>query len=132
MNWSKYSGYLLCATGVLHNLIGVALGWSSLVAMHESGWWSSTVLNGELLFDRIAIVWFLSTGAFWIVLGLTLQKVLDQGFRLPPQLGWSFLAIGLVLIVIEPASGAYLLLIQGLLILLGNKSQTNSQTEVTQ
>jgi len=123
MNWTKYSGYYLCATGVLHNVIGVILGWPILVLMNQHGWLASTVINGQMLFDREAILWFLSLGAFWVVLGLALQSALDQGFKLPRYLGWGFALLAAVLIIIVPQSGAYLLLVQGGLIILGDKRQ---------
>ncbi len=124
MNWTKYSGYYLSATGLIHSVIGVIMGWSILVLMHEHGWFASTIVNGQMLFDREAILWFLSLGAFWIVLGLAMQSALDQGFKLPASLGWGFLLLGAVLIVIVPQSGAYLLVVQGVLIIFGDRRAT--------
>lgn len=121
MNWTKYSGYLLCATGVIHNIIGIMLGWSSLQAMHDSGWWASTVVDGQYMFDRAAIVWFLTLGSFWIVLGLALQSALDQGVTISPLIGWSIVLIAAAIIVVEPQSGAYLVLLQGIFMVLGNR-----------
>lgn len=48
MKAMKYSGYYLIATGILHNLIGLLMGWSSLMAMHQDGWLFSTMVNGQL------------------------------------------------------------------------------------
>ena len=131
MNWTKYSGYYLCATGVIHNIIGVIMGWPILALMHQHGWFASTVIDGQMLFDREAILWFLTLGAFWIVLGLALQSALDQGFKLPAALGWGFLLLAAVLIVIVPQSGAYLFVVQGVLIILGDKSSHSISLEAT-
>jgi len=123
MNYTKYSGYFLIGTGVIHSIIGVLLGWPTLVSMHESGWLASTIVNGEMAFNREAILWFLTLGAFWIVFGLCLQKMIDQGFIPPKSLGWGFIVIAAVLIIIVPVSGAYFFLIQGTLILMPSKNE---------
>jgi xanthine/uracil permease len=120
MQLTKYSGYILCATAILHTAVGLILGWSTLADMHQSGWFNSTIIQGEIHFQREAIIWFLITGFFWMTLGLTLQTAINQGFSLPSQLGWSFTMIGIGLAYIMPESGAYLFIIQGGLILCEN------------
>lgn len=121
----KYTGYYLLATGIIHNLIGLGLGWDTLVAMHADGWLSATVVNGEMLFDREAISWFLITGTFWILFGLTLQKALNEGFQPPLSLGIGFIAIGIVIAILMPVSGAYLFIVQGVLLVLGTQRVNN-------
>jgi hypothetical protein len=123
MKAMKYSGYYLLATGVIHNLIGLALGWPSLLAMHQDGWLFSTVVNGQMAFEREAISWFLITGTFWMLFGLMLQKALNEGFTPPLSLGWGFIAIGIIIAVIMPISGAYLFIVQGALLVLGSSSK---------
>ncbi len=124
MNWTKYSGYFLAATGVFHNIIGVILTWPFLVDMHHSGWWATTMVDNQILFEREATLWFITVGFFWILFGLTLQKILDQGVKLPEMLGWGFILIAILLIIIIPISGAYLFLLQGVLILMAAKSSS--------
>ncbi|MBQ4861593.1 hypothetical protein J8L98_07810 [Pseudoalteromonas sp. MMG013] len=123
MNLTKYSGYALFFTGVLHTMIGVILGWPTLLEMHDSGWFSATITNGEMNFKREAITWFLLTGAFWITFGHVLQTMIKQGLKVPLQLGWSFIFLGTITAYIMPVSGAYLFIIQGALIVL-NRSKT--------
>ncbi|GHG01256.1 DUF6463 family protein [Thalassotalea marina] len=124
----KYSGYYLFATGVLHNLIGFVMGWPVLLDMSDAGWISSTIVDGQVLFDREAISWFLITGFFWMAFGLTLQKAIDQGFVPPISLGLSFIVIGVIVAFIMPISGAYLFIIQGIVLLIGaNKAQITVQ-----
>jgi len=121
----KYSGYYLIATGVIHSLIGLALGWNILLDMHQDNWFASTVINNEMLFDREAIVWFILSGVFWILFGLMLQKALNEGFTPPLSLAWGFVLIGIITAIIMPISGAYLFFIQGVILLLGiQKSNT--------
>ncbi len=129
MNYTKYYGNLLMVTGVIHYLIGLVMDWSTLIDMHHSGWFSSTIVDDHMLFDREAILWFLTLGAFWIIFGWTLQKMIEQDFKIPASLGWGFIAIALIIIV--PASGAYLFLNQGVLILIADKV-TYSSTKLTE
>lgn len=119
MKAMKYSGYYLVFTGIIHNLIGLALGWQSLVDMHQDNWFASTIVNGQMIFQREAIVWFLLTGFFWVLFGLMLQKALKEGFTPPLSLAWGFIAIGIIVAIIMPVSGAYLLIIQGIILLIG-------------
>ncbi len=124
----KYSGYYLVATGVIHSLIGLALGWNTLQAMHQDNWFASTIINDQMLFDREAIVWFLLSGFFWVLFGLMLQKALDDGFIPPMSLAWGFILIGSIAAIIMPISGAYLFIIQGIILLLGTQKSNNNKT----
>jgi hypothetical protein len=130
MNTIKYSGYYLVATGIIHNLIGLAIGWQSLLGMHNDNWFASTIVNGHMAFEREAIVWFLLAGFFWILFGFMLQKALKEGFIPPLSLAWGFIAIGIVIAVIMPVSGAYLFIIQGVVLLFGTvKLRQHSLTD---
>ncbi len=127
MNWSKYSGYYLFGTGVIHTLIGVALGWQQILDMHQAGWWMSTITPEMTpIFDREFVLWFIVSGVFWMLFGALLQTMLKQGFQIPRYLGWSLLAITLPMIVIIPISGAYFFLIQAVLLILGDKSDPSN------
>lgn len=117
----KYSGYYLIATGILHSVIGLILGWETLLAMHQDNWLASTMIGDQILFDREAISWFLLSGFFWILFGLMLQKALDEGFIPPVSLAWGFVLIGILVAIIMPISGAYLFIVQGIILLLGRK-----------
>ena len=120
----KYSGYYLFFTGLIHNILGLAFGWPVLLEMHQELWFATTVINGQMHFDREAIVWFLNAGFFWMIFGWMLQKALDQGFVPPPSLGWSFILIGLAYVVIMPASGAYLFIVQGAVLVYGVRKKS--------
>ena len=115
----KYSGYYLIATGILHSAIGLALGWNTLLEMHQDNWLASTMAGDQILFDREAISWFLLSGIFWILFGLMLQKALEEGFVPPMSLAWGFILIGIIVAIIMPVSGAYLFIIQGIILMRG-------------
>ena len=127
MKAMKYSGYYLFFTGLIHNIIGLAFGWPVLLEMHNEHWFATTIIDGQMRFDREAIVWFLNAGCFWMIFGWMLQKAIDQGFVPPLSLGWSFLLIGIAYIVIMPASGAYLFVVQGVILIYGvNQTKDNA------
>ena len=113
---SRYSGWLLVATGLIHCLIGLLAGGDVLAQMHNQGWWDSAQpTNGD--FAPFAMLWFQCCGFFWIVLGLLMQHCLRvTGLPLPAWLGWSLLGSGALIAFLLPASGAWLLLPQGWLI----------------
>lgn len=118
MQASKLSGYFLIATGIIHNTIGLIMGWSILVDMHKAGWWNTVESGGEINFARSAILWFLVLGFFWMLLGYLMQQWLRHNQRpLPALLGWGMLAAGLLVAFVLPVSGAWLFVPQGLLIL---------------
>lgn len=121
----KYSGHFLTATGIIHSIIGLLMGWPILLEMHDAHWFSSTMVNGEVLFDREAITWFLLAGIFWILFGITLQQAIAQGFVPSASLGWGFLIIGSGLVIIMPLSGAYLFIIQGAILIIGQRKAAN-------
>ncbi|WP_438463227.1 DUF6463 family protein [Marinomonas sp. PE14-40] len=127
----KYSGYYLIATGILHSVIGLILGWETLLAMHQDNWLASTMIGDQILFDREAISWFLLSGVFWILFGLMLQKALDEGFIPPVSLAWGFILIGIIVAIIMPVSGAYFFIIQGIVLLLGCKAKKRLRSLAT-
>lgn len=118
MNTTRYSGYYLIATGIIHNTIGLVMGWSILRGIHEAGWWNSIEAGGEIDYARSAIVWFLLVGFFWMLLGYLMQQwVRHFSQPLPASLGWGMLAAGIVVGILLPVSGAWLFIPQGILIL---------------
>jgi hypothetical protein len=118
MNATRFSGYYLIATGVIHNTLGLVMGWSILVGMHRDGWWNTVEVGGQIDFARSAILWFLLVGFFWMLLGYLMQQWLRHTNQpLPASLGWGMLAAGVGVAIVLPASGAWLFIPQGLLIL---------------
>ncbi len=120
--WAQYSGWYLFATGIIHNSIGLVMGWSIIAGIHADGWWNTVEPRGEMDFARSAILWFLVLGFFWMILGHLMQQWLNQTRRpLPALTGWGLLANGVLVAVVLPTSGAWLVIAQGLVILLGGR-----------
>lgn len=118
-NLTKYSGIYLIATGVIHNALGFIMGWSLLVGMHRDGWWNTVESSAGIQFDRSALLWFLLLGFFWMLLGYLMHVWLKQTeHKLPALLGYGFIILGGITCVILPASGAWLFILQGLIIIL--------------
>ncbi|TGG92913.1 hypothetical protein E4656_12385 [Natronospirillum operosum] len=119
------SGWLLVAIGVLHNSIGLVMGWPILTAIVAEGGWNTIEAGGQMHFDRSAILWFLLTGCFWMLLGYLMQSwIRVVQAPLPKVIGWGLLAAGVVVAFLLPASGAWLFIPLGLLVLLGAPKQT--------
>lgn len=119
MNLSKNSGNILIATGILHNVFGVVIGWPILVEMVRSGFVNS-VTNEH---NRNATFWFLFGGFMMIMLGRLMQNCIDAGWLLPKWLGVSLLILSLIGCLMMPASGFWLVIPQALLILNVNKKR---------
>lgn len=119
MNFSKNSGNLLIATGVLHNLIGFVMGWSVLTDIVRSGFINS--INEQM--DRNAVFWFLFGGFTMIMLGKLMQDYLEADWQLPKWLGLSLLALSLIGCIMMPVSGFWLVVPQAILILNTHKKR---------
>ena len=119
MNLSKNTGNLLIATGILHNLVGVIMGWSVLIEIGASGFFNS--INNEM--DRNAIFWFLFAGFMMIIMGKLMQHYLEADWNLPMWLGISLLALSLVGCIMMPVSGFWLVIPQAILIINARKKR---------
>jgi Na+/proline symporter len=85
MNLSRNSGYLLLATGVIHNLLGFIMGKDVVVQILNSGVINS--INTEM--DRNAIFWFLFSGFMMMILGKLMQDYIKHlNKALPVSLGF--------------------------------------------
>ena len=118
MNLSRNSGYLLIATGVIHNLLGFVMGKDVLLQILNSGVINS--INTEM--DRNAIFWFLFSGFMMMILGKLMQDYIKHFNKaLPVSLGHYLLALTIVGCIIMPISGFWIVLPQAVLIIVGGK-----------
>ncbi|WP_194868270.1 DUF6463 family protein [Pseudoalteromonas sp. PPB1] len=114
MKPSYFMSYGLIAIGLLHNLVGLLMGWEVLTAMHQDGWFASTIKQDMMLFDREAIVWFLVCGSLFILLGCVLKHMQKHDVPLPGLLCPALFTLGLIIVIIMPLSGGYLLILLAL------------------
>lgn len=109
-NWT---GYWIVGVGVLHSLFGFLVyspGWAKIL---ERGIWNS--VDGDL--TREHAFWFTFFGFAVILIGSPLVWIEGQGKPLPPFLGWVFLGTAVLVGLLMPVSGIWLLLPPGIAIL---------------
>lgn len=101
----KYVGELMIGTAILHTVVGIALGYTQLKAIAQSGLFNSI----DPHFDRMAIFWFLSYGALLFVIGSMMRWMQQQAGRLPSWLSWMLWGMGVPSVILMPVSGLWLL-----------------------
>lgn len=115
---TRISAYLLIATGIIHNTLGVILGSSSLAAIARSGFFHSV----DPHFDRMAIFWFLFAGFGMMMWG---QLILSMR-AVPRSFAYSLLALCCVGALMMPISGFWLVIPQALYMLRHSASTTEA------
>lgn len=119
MYWSKYSGIYLMVMGVIHSFVGFTMGWYVLEGMHQAGWWNTIESPEGINFERSAILWFLLFGFFGMLLGYLMHQWLRvHQQRLPSVLGYGFIAMGIMIAIVVPVSGAWMFIPLGLVIII--------------
>ena len=138
----RYSGTLLVATGVLHCVCGVYIGLATLTRIGGDGVLNAILVSGvskELLsthlfgaidlttnvdvLQRLALFWFVFSGSFWIGTGFLCQSVIKRhGNPLPAHWGWFLVAFGALGCLLVPLSGFWLIVPQGVLVVLANRT----------
>lgn len=98
------AGTLVIAIGVLHTVVGLALGAVPLRGIAADGYVGAV----ESSFDRMAIFWFLAFGLALMLAGEAFRAMERSGERVPARLGWMLAAISLLGAAAIPASGFWL------------------------
>ncbi|MDR2089821.1 MAG: DUF6463 family protein [Clostridiales Family XIII bacterium] len=116
----KYSGIFLMLTGVIHNAVAILL-------MHDIYW---EIMRDGFVdavagdFDRWFAFWFFACGIFIILLGQAVHLSIRREQRpAPASLGWTLLALSVVICIAEPISGSWLFIPQALIIIVANRKQ---------
>ena len=114
----KYSGIFLVATGILHTIVAIALGWEAFVEIIRDGLFinvSSRELSHEFA------LWFFICGIFVILLGQVLHIYIKREQKPAPlSFGYSLLVFTILGCIVEPGSGFWLFLPQALIIIVAN------------
>ncbi|MFV1983976.1 MAG: DUF6463 family protein [Thiohalomonadales bacterium] len=116
----RYSGILLIFTGVIHNSIGIFLGWDFLLAIVNDGLWNTIALPATpgAEHTRAELLWFLMLGFTWMMLGAKFHAdIKTQQKPLSIMWGWLILVQGLVVAILFPQTGAWFFIPQGLIII---------------
>ena len=113
----KYSGIFLIATGILHSVVGIAMGKEYLLGIIKDGFFNTTQND----FPRGLAFWFLLCGIFFIILGQVLHYYIKKERQPAPNiLGYWLLGVGAVGCIIIPVSGFWLFIPQALIIIIAN------------
>ncbi len=113
----RLCGPLLVATGVLHLLVGLFFFAGPLAAIAGDGFGAVGPDPASKAFDREAAFWFMLFGVMLLMLGGLTHWAQARTGTLPLFLGWSLLALGVIGVVMMPASGFWLALSQAALML---------------
>ena len=105
----KNSAYFLVATGILHNIIGLGIGFSVLSEILQEGLFNT--INAQ--YDRNAMFWFLFSGFAMMLWG----SLFFQLKRVPESFSWSLLVLSLLGVFIMPVSGIWLIIPQAIYML---------------
>ncbi|MCB9640565.1 MAG: hypothetical protein H6728_16010 [Myxococcales bacterium] len=101
---TRLSAYLLIATGLIHNALGLVMGFAPLAAIAKAGFFHAV----DPHMDRRAIFWFLFAGFAMMMWG---QLVLSMRAT-PRGFAYSLLALGCVGAFLMPISGFWLVIPQ--------------------
>lgn len=114
----KFSGHLLIGTGILHNTIGLFIGWDVLKAIFESGVVNS--INNEM--DRNAVFWFLFSGFMMMLFGQLITDYIKENTKpISKSLGVYLLLLTVIGCIMMPVSGFWLVLPQALIIIFASR-----------
>ena len=115
----KYSGRLLVATGILHNVVGLLIFSPILGDIARAGFFNSI----DPHMDRNAAFWFLGFGFMLMLMGAAIHWMHEQTGEVPAFMGWALLAIGLIGVMMMPASGFWLAIPQAIVLLRAKPSR---------
>ena len=107
----QYIGVFLVAIGIVHTLFSVVVFWPFVAGMFRDGIVGSVSDEPQ---SRFAVHWFMLAGYFWIVTGLLCHWMIARTRRpLPAFFGMLIIAFGLVAVVFQPLSGAWVFVVLG-------------------
>lgn len=122
MKFWKFSGRLLTATGIIHTIVAIIMGWNVYAGMIQTGLFNSIADN----YERAFAFWFLIVGILLILWGETLHRYIRRERRpAPPFVGYTLLLLSILGCIVEPISGFWLFVPQALIILFANKKMNS-------
>ena len=118
----KYNGIFLIATGIIHSVVGIAVGKDILWAILKDG-----LLNAIGMDDmRQIMFWFMLVGVLIIILGHILHYYIKKEQKPAPKLlGYYLLIMSIIGCIAIPTSGFWLFIPQALIILFAKRDSTD-------
>ena len=115
----KYSGIFLIATGLLHTIVAIAIGWKAFVGIIQNGLLIN--LTSRDCTHELAL-WFLICGVFIILLGQVLHFYIKKEQKPAPLcFGYGLLVFTIFGCIVEPGSGFWLFIPQALIIIFAKR-----------
>ncbi|MEM8906520.1 MAG: DUF6463 family protein [Bacteroidota bacterium] len=121
-NWI---GKTIALIGLIHTIFGFVVLPNIFRDLLSEGLFNT--VNGQL--DREFFFWFIQFGLLLVLFGGFVNWVEQRLDRLPLGLGWTLLAFTALLVGIMPISGAWLMLIPAVGILIQYRKNAPSLTE---
>ena len=119
----KYSGIFLIATGILHTVVAILLGWKTFMAIVRDGLLINITARD---YTHEFALWFFICGIFVILLGQVLHFYIKKEQKPAPLcFGYSLLVFTIFGCIVEPSSGFWLFIPQALIIIFANKKVEN-------
>ena len=119
----KYSGIFLIATGILHTIVSIALGYEAHLEIITD---RSIDVTSTDTWHSFAF-WFFICGIFIIFLGQVLHYYIKREQKPAPlSFGYGLLILTIFGCIIAPISGFWLFLPQALIIIVANKKCTST------
>lgn len=106
----RWIPWLMIGCSILH--LGLGLldpPWPGILA--------DGVINSVQSIDRMAALWFMTSGLAFLCLGLVTLRMVRLTGRVPAEAGWGLIAIGLLLVLLRPLDGGWIPLLVGVLTL---------------
>ncbi len=103
---TRWIGRYLMITGIIHALLTLLFFGGELEAIYKAGIWNS--VSGHT--ERMAAFWFLFSGFLLSGLGVLADHVEKSHGVLPVSLGYSLLLLAMLILLVLPLSGGWLLL----------------------
>jgi len=110
--WSRSVGFWLLCTAALHTAVGLGVGWPWVVDIVRDG----VVGAVEPEPMRMALFWFLAFGVPVAIVGGLVWELERAGRVVPRWLGVALVALGVAGGLAIPASGFWLVVPQGLVV----------------
>ena len=119
MKMWKHSGIFLIATGILHTIVAIFMGWGAFVEIIRDGLLIN-IASRDL--THAFALWFFICGIFIILFGQVLHFYIKREQKPAPlSFGYSLLVFTIFGCIVEPGSGFWLFLPQALIIIVANK-----------
>lgn len=117
MNSKKWIGISIILIGILHLSVGlIFIGHIGLQLLQEGLF---NTVNGEPM--REAFFWFMFGGLTMIIIGKLVGWYEEQEIDIPHFVGWSLLSLSLLVVIVMPISGGWLMLIPATALLRRNR-----------